>query len=156
MVLVRHCWCNTALAGAKSYDLHQKYITWHASCFYCAAQRFLSLIIHLERKHEEVTHHPGPRQRLRCTVFAQSGNPSMDQAAPASPHTLTGNAGLFSSYRFRGIDQTFGKPALQGVFDYSHSSGIYVVTGTPMFLLAQVSLIATWKWISRWLQEVFW
>jgi uncharacterized protein (TIGR02001 family) len=47
-------------------------------------------------------------------------------AAPASPHTLTGNIGLFSEYRFRGIDQTFGQPALQGGFDYSHSSGIYV------------------------------
>lgn len=43
----------------------------------------------------------------------------------ASPHTVTGNVGLFSSYRFRGIDQTFGKPALQGGFDYSHSSGLY-------------------------------
>ena len=30
------------------------------------------------------------------------------------------------SYRFRGIDQTFNKPALQGGIDYSHSSGIYV------------------------------
>ena len=47
-------------------------------------------------------------------------------AAPASPHTLTGNVGLFSEYRFRGIDQTFGKPALQGGFDYAHSSGLYV------------------------------
>jgi uncharacterized protein (TIGR02001 family) len=46
-------------------------------------------------------------------------------AAPASPHTLTGNVGLYSSYRFRGIDQTFGKPALQGGVDYSHSSGLY-------------------------------
>jgi len=46
-------------------------------------------------------------------------------AAPASPHTITGNVGLFSSYRFRGIDQTFGKPALQGGVDYSHSSGFY-------------------------------
>jgi len=46
-------------------------------------------------------------------------------AAPASPHTLTGNLGLYSSYRFRGIDQTFGKPALQGGIDYSHSSGFY-------------------------------
>ncbi len=46
-------------------------------------------------------------------------------AAPASPHTLTGNLGLYSSYRFRGIDQTFGKPALQGGIDYSHSSGWY-------------------------------
>lgn len=47
-------------------------------------------------------------------------------AAPASPHTITGNLGLFSSYRFRGIDQTFGKPALQGGVDYSHSSGFYL------------------------------
>jgi len=47
-------------------------------------------------------------------------------AAPASPHTITGNLGLFSSYRFRGIDQTFGQPALQGGVDYSHSSGIYL------------------------------
>jgi uncharacterized protein (TIGR02001 family) len=46
-------------------------------------------------------------------------------AAEASPHTLTGNVGLFSSYRFRGIDQTFGKPAIQGGVDYSHSSGLY-------------------------------
>lgn len=51
-------------------------------------------------------------------AFAQS-------AAPASEHSLTGNVGLFSSYRFRGIDQTFGKPALQGGFDYSHASGLY-------------------------------
>jgi uncharacterized protein (TIGR02001 family) len=34
--------------------------------------------------------------------------------------------GLFSEYRFRGIDQTFGKPAFQGGFDYAHSSGFYV------------------------------
>ena len=47
-------------------------------------------------------------------------------AEEASPHTVTGNLGLFSSYRFRGIDQTFGKPALQGGFDYAHSSGFYV------------------------------
>ena len=47
-------------------------------------------------------------------------------AAPASPHTFTGNLGLFSEYRFRGIAQTYGKPALQGGFDYSHSNGIYL------------------------------
>ena len=46
-------------------------------------------------------------------------------AAPASPHTVTGNIGLFSEYRFRGIAQTFGEPALQGGFDYAHSSGFY-------------------------------
>lgn len=54
---------------------------------------------------------------------AQAAAPAA--AAPASPHTVTGNVGLFSSYRFRGIDQTFGKPALQGGIDYSHSSGFY-------------------------------
>lgn len=49
---------------------------------------------------------------------------SAAEAAPAS--ALTGNLGLFSSYRFRGIDQTFGKPALQGGVDYAHASGLYV------------------------------
>jgi uncharacterized protein (TIGR02001 family) len=51
--------------------------------------------------------------------------PAVAEEAPASVHTLTGNAGLFSSYRFRGLDQTFGKPALQGGVDYSHASGLY-------------------------------
>jgi uncharacterized protein (TIGR02001 family) len=46
-------------------------------------------------------------------------------AASTSPHTITGNVGLFSEYRFRGIAQTFEKPALQGGFDYAHSSGFY-------------------------------
>ncbi|MQY50858.1 hypothetical protein HCX48_12510 [Rhodocyclus tenuis] len=48
------------------------------------------------------------------------------QSAPAADNTLTGNLGLFSNYRFRGIDQTFGKPALQGGFDYTHASGVYL------------------------------
>lgn len=43
----------------------------------------------------------------------------------AAAHTLSGNAGLFSEYRFRGIAQTFGQPALQGGIDYAHSSGLY-------------------------------
>src|SRR5262249_47377561 len=47
-------------------------------------------------------------------------------AAPASPHTITGNVGLYNDYRFRGIDQTFNKPAIQGGIDYSHTSGLYL------------------------------
>ncbi|MES2771639.1 MAG: TorF family putative porin [Pseudomonadota bacterium] len=43
-------------------------------------------------------------------------------AAPA----LTGNVSLISDYRFRGIDQTFGRPALQGGLDYTHASGLYL------------------------------
>lgn len=47
-------------------------------------------------------------------------------AAPASPHTFTGNVTLASEYLYRGIAQTRGKPALQGGFDYAHASGVYV------------------------------
>ena len=72
------------------------------------------------------------RKSLVAVAFAAStGAPALalaqaPAAAPQSPHTLTGNLGLFTSYRFRGIDQTFGKPALQGGVDYSHASGFYV------------------------------
>ena len=34
---------------------------------------------------------------------AQAAAPA---AAPASPHTFTGNIGLYTDYRFRGISQT--------------------------------------------------
>ena len=54
---------------------------------------------------------------------AQAAAPAA--AAPASPHTFTGNIGLVSEYRFRGISQTFKKPAIQGGVDYSHESGFY-------------------------------
>ncbi len=46
-------------------------------------------------------------------------------AAPKSPHTFTGNVGLFSQYIFRGLTQTNQKPAIQGGFDYSHEAGFY-------------------------------
>jgi len=47
-------------------------------------------------------------------------------AEPAGPHTFTGNMTIASSYRFRGIAQTYNQPALQGGVDYSHESGFYV------------------------------
>jgi uncharacterized protein (TIGR02001 family) len=54
--------------------------------------------------------------------------PGIATAAESSPHTLTGNAGFFSQYIFRGLTQTDAKPAIQGGFDYSHSSGFYLGT----------------------------
>jgi len=54
-----------------------------------------------------------------------SGIASAQQAAPA-PSPVAGNMTLVSEYRFRGIDQTFGKPAIQGGFDYTHASGVYL------------------------------
>lgn len=47
---------------------------------------------------------------------------------PASPHTLTANVGLYSQYVFRGLTQTNEDPAIQGGFDYAHSSGFYLGT----------------------------
>jgi uncharacterized protein (TIGR02001 family) len=53
---------------------------------------------------------------------------SAAQAAGASPHSLTGNLTLVTEYRYRGISQTDFRPALQGGFDYAHSSGFYAGT----------------------------
>jgi uncharacterized protein (TIGR02001 family) len=50
---------------------------------------------------------------------------SLPTFAQSSPWTVTGNAGLFSDYRFRGVSQTNKKPAFQGGFDIAHSSGLY-------------------------------
>ena len=39
---------------------------------------------------------------------------------------VTGNLGLTSDYRFRGISQTQNAPAVQGGVDYAHESGLYI------------------------------
>jgi len=49
-----------------------------------------------------------------------------EEAAPAAPYTLTYNVGLYSSYQFRGLEQTGGRAALQGGVDWVHSSGFYL------------------------------
>jgi uncharacterized protein (TIGR02001 family) len=56
-------------------------------------------------------------------VVAQTAEP-----VPTPEHSLTGNVGVVSQYIFRGLSQTNGKPAIQGGFDYAHSSGFYVGT----------------------------
>jgi uncharacterized protein (TIGR02001 family) len=60
-----------------------------------------------------------------CAGSALAQTPA---APPVPEHTLTANVGLFSEYIFRGIAQTAGKPAVQGGFDYGHSSGFYAGT----------------------------
>ena len=52
--------------------------------------------------------------------------PVAEQAMAESEWTFSGNAGLYSDYRFRGFTQTAYKPAFQGGFDLTHSSGFYV------------------------------
>ena len=48
--------------------------------------------------------------------------------APEPDFSFSSNVGLFSQYVFRGISQTDEKPAIQGGFDLSHKSGLYVGT----------------------------
>ena len=51
-----------------------------------------------------------------------------DAAPPPPPYTLTANVGLYSQYVFRGLTQTNRDPAIQGGFDFAHSSGLYLGT----------------------------
>ena len=80
-----------------------------------------------------------PRKTLAVLAFASlvptaalAQTPPAPAAAPAPAptpdNTLTANVGLFSQYIFRGIAQTAGQPAVQGGFDYAHSSGFYLGT----------------------------
>ncbi|MFZ4284823.1 TorF family putative porin [Variovorax sp. HJSM1_2] len=59
-----------------------------------------------------------------CVACAHAQTATTDAAA--SEHSLTGNLALVSDYRFRGISQSWGRPAVQGGFDYSHASGWYL------------------------------
>lgn len=43
----------------------------------------------------------------------------------AAPSPVTANISLTSNYLYRGISQTGANPAIQGGFDYAHSSGFY-------------------------------
>lgn len=61
-------------------------------------------------------------------IVAALGSGLAQAQGAASPHTLSGNVGLYSQYIFRGLTQTNGDPAVQGGFDYSHSSGFYAGT----------------------------
>lgn len=66
---------------------------------------------------------------LHCAIAAAAVSPTLSfaqAAAPAAAPAVTGNMTIASDYRFRGISQTFREPALQGGFDYAHSSGFYI------------------------------
>lgn len=53
---------------------------------------------------------------------------ALAEDAPKAPYTLSANVYLVSDYFFRGITQTWGKPAIQGGFDFVHESGFYAGT----------------------------
>ena len=47
------------------------------------------------------------------------------EAEAAPDLSVSSNLNLVSEYRFRGIDQTWGGPALQGGVDLAHRNGLY-------------------------------
>lgn len=61
-------------------------------------------------------------------AFAQTAAPAAPAAVPtpAEPGPLTANVSLTNDYRYRGISQSNLQPAIQGGFDYAHSSGFYI------------------------------
>jgi len=58
-------------------------------------------------------------KKLLLALFAVAGISSVHAQ-------VSGNLGLASDYRFRGISQTQNGPAVQGGVDYAHSSGLYI------------------------------
>lgn len=54
---------------------------------------------------------------------AVSPAPTTTATTPDAAPSLSTNLGLYSQYRFRGIDQTWGAAALQGGVDWSHPDG---------------------------------
>ena len=64
---------------------------------------------------------------LSMAAVAQTSDSSKDEveAGPSTDWAVTANVGVVSEYRFRGIAQTFGQPAVQGGFDISMPLGFY-------------------------------
>ena len=61
------------------------------------------------------------KRKLLLFICLCADLPVFAEEAPFST-----NVSLVSNYLYRGISQTGGKPAVQGGFDYTHSSGFYV------------------------------
>jgi len=55
------------------------------------------------------------------SAFAEEAAAEAPEASP-----ITANVTVVNDYRYRGIDQSNGKPAIQGGFDYAHESGLYI------------------------------
>jgi uncharacterized protein (TIGR02001 family) len=61
---------------------------------------------------------------LGSAAFAQTAPAATPEAATPGP--FTANVTIVNDYRYRGISQSNFQPAIQGGFDYAHSSGFYV------------------------------
>jgi len=64
------------------------------------------------------------KSKLLLALLATS-SAAFAQTAPAAPE-VTYNVGVVSQYRYRGIAQSKGRPALQGGVDYANANGAYL------------------------------
>jgi len=64
------------------------------------------------------------KSKLLLALLATS-SAAFAQTAPAAPE-VTYNVGVVSQYRYRGLAQTKGQPALQGGVDYANAGGYYL------------------------------
>ncbi|HEX7710096.1 MAG TPA: TorF family putative porin [Sphingomonadaceae bacterium] len=90
------------------------------------------------------------RSLLAATILAGcafAATPALaDDAAPADPtpeFTVTGNVALVTDYRFRGVSQSAGDPAIQGGLTLNHKSGLYVGAWSSSINFANVGADAT-------------
>ena len=66
------------------------------------------------------------KSKLLLALLATS-SAAFAQTAPAAPESaIAYNVGVVNEYRYRGIAQTKGDPALQGGVDYTDASGFYL------------------------------
>ncbi|MCZ8386551.1 TorF family putative porin [Achromobacter xylosoxidans] len=63
---------------------------------------------------------------LALVALAAPAHAADSADADAPEYTLTANVTLASQYRYRGLMQTNNKPAIQGGFDFTHASGLYL------------------------------
>lgn len=66
-----------------------------------------------------------PGKCLPCFVFVQVVSRAEPDPIDAKALTIASNISVVNHYRFRGIDQTWGHPALQGGVDANWSNGWY-------------------------------
>ena len=65
---------------------------------------------------------------IATPAFAQTPAPDAKTPPPPPPYTIATNFGIYSQYVFRGLTQTDAKPAFQGGFDLTTTSGFYAGT----------------------------
>ena len=98
---------------------------WHGFCLYNNKEFPLDCLLGV---HYMKTYLTLSAIALAAAATLSSGTALAQAPAPAPDFTVTGNFGITSDYRFRGLSQNNLDPAISGGFDVAHSSGLYIGT----------------------------